>query len=134
MIAVISHSQAAFDQVGNSLRSPQLGSVPMGHGSLGQEMNKLFLLFQGQSRGPSWRRLGFQCLLSTGLQGIAPPHNAARMATYASGNLIKRQLELQKHDHATSTLLQQFWRSFRPHRDTPIKDISIVLHYLCGSQ
>jgi len=69
VIAVISHSQATFNQVGNSLSSPQLCSVSMGHGSLGQETNKLFFLFQGQSGRPSWRRLGFQCLLSAGFQG-----------------------------------------------------------------
>jgi hypothetical protein len=134
VIAVIFHSQSAFDQIGNSLSGPQLCSVSMGHGSLGQETNKLFFLFQGQSGGPPWRRLGFQCLLSAGLQGIAPPHNAARMATYASGNLMKRQLQLQERNHTTSTLFQQFRRSFRSHRDTPMQDVSILLHYLCGSQ
>jgi len=119
VIAVISHSQVTFDQIGNSLSGPQLCPISMGHGSLGQEANKLLFLFQGQSGGPPWCRLGFQCFLPAGSQGIPPPHNTTRMTTYASSNLMKRQFLLQEGKHTPSTLFQQFWRPFRSHRDTP---------------
>jgi hypothetical protein len=134
MIAMISHSQLTFDQSGNSLSGPQLGSVSMGHRPLGQETNNLPSLFQSQSGRPSWRWLGFKCLLSTGLEGIAPPHNATCMATDAPANLMKRQLQLQEPNHTAPTLFQQFRRTFRSHQDTPIQDVSIILHYLCGGQ
>jgi hypothetical protein len=134
MIAMVSHSQSTFDEIGNSLGGPQLCPVSVGHGSLGQEPNELSLLFQGQSGWPAWCRLRFQCVLPSGVQGIAPTHNAARMATYAPSNLMKRELLLQERSHTTSTFFQQFRRPARPHRDTPFEDVSIVLHYLCGSQ
>jgi hypothetical protein len=51
VIVMISHSQSTFDQIGNSFGGPQLCSVPVGHGSLDQETNKLVLLFRAQSRG-----------------------------------------------------------------------------------
>jgi len=124
MIAMISHLQVTFDQIGNSLSGPQLRSVSMSHRPLGQEMNKLLFLFQGQSRGPSWRGLGIQCLLPAGLEGIAPPHHATRMATDASRYLMERQLLFQEPNHTSSTLFQQFGRPFRSHRDTPIQDVS----------
>jgi hypothetical protein len=134
VIAMVSHAQLTFDQIGNALGGPQLCPVSVGHGPLGQETNELFFLFQGQSGWPARCRLGFQRILPTGVQGIAPTHNAARMATYASGNLMKGDLLLQKGNHTTSTFLQQFWRSLWSHGDTPFRDASIILHYLCGSQ
>jgi hypothetical protein len=134
VIAMVSHPQVAFDQIGNSLGGPQLCPVSVGYGSSDHETNKVLFLFRRQSRGPARCGLGFQCLLSTGLQGIAPTHNAARMAPYASGNLMKGKLLLQERSHATSTFLQQLWRPLRSHRDTPYQDVSIILHYLCGSQ
>ena len=134
MIAMVFHSQSAFDKIGNSLGGPQLCPVSVGHSPLGQEPNELFLLFQGQSRWSPWCRLGFQRALPTGAQGIAPTHNAARMATYAPSNLMKRELLLQERSHTASTFFQQFRRSVRTHRDTPFQDVSIILHYLCGSQ
>lgn len=134
MIAVVSHSQSTFDQIGNALSGPQLGSASMGHRPLGEETNKLLFLFQGQSGRPSGCRLGFQCLLPTGLQGIAPPHNATRVATYAPGNLMEGKLLLQEHNYTPSPIFQQFWRPFWSHRNTPLQDVSIILHYLCGSQ
>jgi len=120
VIAMVFHSQSTFDQIGNSLGGPQLCPVSVGHGPLGQETNESFLLFQGQSGWPARCRLGFKRILPTGLQGIAPTHNATRMATYASGNLMKGKLLLQKGSHTTSTFLQQFWRPLRSHGDTPL--------------
>jgi hypothetical protein len=134
VIAMVSHSQVTFDQIGNSLRGPQLCPVSVGHSSLDQKTNKVLFLFRGQSGWPAWCRLGFQCLLPTGLQGITPTHNAARVATYASGNFMKGELLLQERNHTTSTFFQQFRRPLRSHRDTPFQDVSIILHYLCGCQ
>ena len=119
MIAMVFHSQSTFDQIGNSLGGPQRCPVAVGHGPLGQETNESFLLFQGQAGWPARYRLGFQGILPTGLQGIAPTHNAARMAPYASGNLMKGKLLFQKGSHTTSTFFQQLWRPLRPHGDTP---------------
>jgi len=134
VIAMVSHSQSTFDQIANSLGGPQLRPVSVGHGPLDQETNEPVLLFQGESGWPARCRLGFQCLLPTGLQGIAPTHNAARMATYASDNLMEGKLLLQQRSHTTSTFFQQFRRPLRSHGDTPFRDVSIILHYLCGSQ
>jgi len=47
MIAMISHSQLMFDQIGNSLSGPQLCPVSMGHRPLDEETDKLFFLFRG---------------------------------------------------------------------------------------
>jgi len=134
VIAMVSHSQSTFDQIGNSLRGPQLCPVSVGHGPPDQETNELFFLFRGQSGWPARCGLGFQCLLPTGLQGIAPTHNAARVASYASGNFMKGKLLLQERSHTPPTLFQQFRRPLRSHGDTPFRDVSIILHYLCGSQ
>ena len=70
MIAMVSHSQSTFDQIGHSLGGPQLCPVSVGHGPLGQETNEPFFLFRAQSGWPARCRLGFQCLLPTRLQGI----------------------------------------------------------------
>ena len=134
MIAMVSDSQLAFDEIGNALGGPQLCPISVGHGALGQETNESSLLFQGQPGRPSRCWLGLQRILPTGLQGIAPTHNTARMATYASGNLMEGEFLLQERSHATSTFLQEFRGPVRSHRDTPIEDVSIILHYLCGSQ
>ena len=134
MIAMVSYSLSTFDQIGNSLGGPQLCPVSVCHGPLDQETNESFFLFRGQTRWSARCRLGFQCLLPTGLQGIAPTQNAARVATYASGNLMKGKLLLQECSHTTPALFQQFRRPLRSHRDTPFQDVSIILHYLCGSQ
>jgi hypothetical protein len=119
VIAMVSYSQSTFNDVGNSLGGPQLCPVSVGHGPLGQEMNETFSLFQGQSGWPARYRLCFQCILSAGLQGVAPTHNAAGMATDASGNLMKGELLIQERSHTTSTFFQQFRRPVRSHRDTP---------------
>ena len=130
MIAMVSHPQSIFDQIGNALSGPQLCPISMSHRSLAHEMNKLFFLFQGQTGRSSGCRLGFQCFAPTGLQGIAPTHNATRMATYTAGDLIKGKLLVQEPNHTASTLFQEFWRPLRSHRSTPTWDVSIILHYL----
>lgn len=134
MIAMVSDSQLAFDQIGNSLGGPQLCPVSVGHGSLGQQAGKSFFLFQGQSGRPARCWFGLQGILPTGVQGITPSQDAAGMATYASSNLLKGELLLQERSRTTSTFFQQFRRPVRSHRDTPFEDVSIILHYLCVSQ
>ena len=134
MIAMVSYSQSMFDQIGNALGGPQLCPVSVSHGPLHQETNEPFFLFRGESWWPAGRLLGFQCTLPTGLQGIAPTQNAARVASYASCNFMKGKLLLEEPNHTAPTLFQQFRRPMRSHRDTPFQDVSIILHYLCGSQ
>jgi len=134
VIAMVSYSQSTFNQIGNSLGGPQLCPVSVSHRPLDQETNEPFLLFRGQSGWPARCRLGLQCILSTGLQSIAPPEDATCVAPYASGNFMKGKLLLQERSYTTPTLFQQFRRPLRSHGDTPVQDVSIILHYLCGSQ
>ena len=134
MIAMVSDSQLAFDQVGYALGGPQLRPISMGHGALDQKSNEPLLLSQGQSRRPARCRFGLQGILPTGLQGIAPPHHTAGVTSNASGNLMKGKLLFQVGSYTTSTFFQQFRRPVRSHRDTPFEDVSIILHYLCGFQ
>jgi hypothetical protein len=50
VIMVVFHFQLAFDQLDDPLCCPQLHPVTMGHGHIGQETNKTFFAFRGQSR------------------------------------------------------------------------------------
>jgi hypothetical protein len=56
------------------------------------------------------------------------------VAPQAAGDLMKAQLLLEERDHSPPTLFQQFGRTARSYGDTPFQDVSILLHYLCGSQ
>ena len=89
MIAMVAYSQSTFDQIGNSLRGPQLRPVSMRHGPFSQKTNEPLFLLRCQPGWPARRRLGFQRILPTGLQGIAPTQNAARVASYASCNFME---------------------------------------------
>jgi hypothetical protein len=51
VIAMIVHSQVAFDQIGDPFRCPQLRPIPVSHGPFGQEANEACLLFRGQTWG-----------------------------------------------------------------------------------
>ncbi len=51
VIAMVSHSQSAFNQIGNPLRGPQLRPVSMRHGPFGQETNESLFLLRSQ---PGW--------------------------------------------------------------------------------
>jgi len=134
VIAMVVHAQSPVDHLGNALGGPQGGPVAVGHGPLGQEPHETFFLFPGQAGGPARGRLGVQGRRPPGLQGIAPPQHAARMAPDASTNLMQGQLLFQQGRDTPSPFFQQFWRPVRSHGDTPFLDVSIILHYLCGSQ
>ena len=84
--------------------------------------------------GPAGCWLGLQRLLPAGLQGIAPPQHTAGVAADSPRDLMQGQLLLEERDHPAPTLFQRFRRSMRSHGDTSFQDVSIVLHYLCGSQ
>ncbi len=134
MIPMIAYAQLTFDQIGNPLGRPQLCPISVSHRPLDQEVNEAFFLFRGESGWPAWRRLSFQRILSTGLQGIAPPEDSAGVAANAAGDFMEGKLLLQEDSYTASTLFQQFRRPMRSHEDTPEWDVSIILHYLCGSQ
>lgn len=134
MIAMVAHPQLMLDQIGNPLRGPQLRPVPMCHGAPSQKTNESLFLLCRQPGWPARRRLGLQWILRAGLQCIAPAKNTARMAANAPGDLVQRELLLKERNHITPTLFQRFRRTVRSHRGTPFEDVSIVLHYLCGSQ
>ena len=134
MIAMVAHPQFMFDQVGNPLRGPQLRAVSLRDGSFGQKTNESFFLLRCQPWWPARRRLGLQCIPPTGLHRIAPAENTACVASHASGDLVKGELLLEEGNHPAPTFFQRLRRTVRSHRDTPFQDVSIVLHYLCGSQ
>jgi hypothetical protein len=89
VIAMVSHPESALDKIGNPLRSPQFRPVAVSHGSLRQETDKSLFLSRCQPGRPARRRLGPERILTARLQGIAPAKDATRVATHASGNLMK---------------------------------------------
>ena len=95
MISMIPYAQLTFDQIGNPLGRPQLCPISVSHSPLDQEVNETLFLFRGQSGWPAWCGFGLKRILSTGLQGIAPPEDTTGVATYASGNLMKRKILFQ---------------------------------------
>ena len=134
MIAMVAHPQAAFDQLGNPLRGPQLRPVAVRQGPLGQEPNEARFLCRGQPGWPAGRWLGLQGLLPARVQRIAPPQHTAGVAADPPRDLMQGQLLREERDHPAPTLFQQFRRPLRSHGDTLLQESSIVLHYLCGSK
>lgn len=134
MIAMVSHSKMTLDYLDNSLGSPQLGPVSVRQGPFGQETNQLFFLLRGQPGWTTRSGLGFQGILSTRPHRIPPTENTAGVATYASGDFMKGELFFEEGNCTASAFFQPFWRTLRSHRVTPYWDVSIILHYLCGSQ
>lgn len=61
---------------------------------------------------------------------IAPSKDAARVTTHASGNLMQGQVLFEECYDTFPTLFQGFWRTARPHGDTPFQDASMTSHYL----
>jgi hypothetical protein len=134
VIAMVFHSKMTFDHLDNSLCGPQLCPVSVRQGPFGQETNQLLFLLRGQPGRPTRRGLGLQGILPAGSHRISPTKNTAGVATYASGNFMKGELLFEEGNRTASAFFQGFWRTLRSHGDTPYQDISIVLHYLCGSQ
>jgi hypothetical protein len=119
VIMMVFHLQLAFDQIGDPLCCPQLCPVTMGHGPFGQEANEAFFLFRGQSRWSARRWFGFQRVFPSILERIAPTKDAARVATHASGYLMKGQFLFKKYNYTPTTIFQQLRRTMRSHGDTP---------------
>jgi len=134
VIAMVFHAQLTFDQVGNPLRGPQLRPISMCHGPFGQETNESCFLLRCQSGWAAWCRLGLQSIRPAGSQSIAPTKNTTRVATHTSGDLLKGEILFEERNHTAPTLFQPFRGTFRSHGDTPFQDVSIILHYLCGSK
>jgi hypothetical protein len=134
VIAMVSHSKMAFDHFGNSLCGPQLRPISMCHGPFGQETNQLLFLLRGQPGRPTGCGLGLQGILPAGSHRISPTKNAAGVAADASGDFMKGEFLFEEGNRTASAFFQGFWRTLWSHGDTPYQDISIVLHYLCGSQ
>lgn len=134
MIAMVSHSKMTLDYLDNSLSGPQFGPVSVRQGSFGQQTNQLPFLLRGQPGWPTRRGLGFQGILPPGSHRISPTENTAGVATDASGDFMKGELLFEEGNRTASAFFEPLWRTLRSHGDTPYQDISIVLHYLCGSQ
>jgi len=134
MITMVVDPQATFNQLRNPLRGPQLRAVPLRHGPFGQEPYETRFLRRREPRGPARRGLGLQCLWPARLQRIAPPQDTASVAADPARDLMQGQLLLEEGNHSVPTRFQRFRRTLRSHGDTPFPDVSIVLHYLCGSQ
>jgi hypothetical protein len=134
VIAMVSHSKMTFDHLDNSLGGPQLCPVSVRPGPFYQEANQLLFLLRGQPGWPTRRGLGLQGIWPAGSHRISPTENTAGVATYAAGDFMKGELLFEQGNRTASALFQGFGRTLRSHGDTPYQDISIVLHYLCGSQ
>jgi len=134
VIMMVFHPELAFNQIGDPLRCPQLRPVTVSYGPLGQEADESLFLLRCQSRRSARRRLGFQRVLPTVLERIAPSKNAARVTTHTPCDLVKGQLLFEECYDTLPTLFQRCRRTVRSHGDTPFQDVSIILHYLCGSQ
>jgi hypothetical protein len=134
VIAMVLDAQSAFNQRGDSLRSPQLRTVAVGHCALCQQLEQFCFLPRAQFGRSAGGWLGFQRFYSTGTQGVAPAKDATGVAPDPAGYLMQRQLLPQQCDDAVTTLRQRFRRTMRSHRGTSFQDASMILHYLCGSQ
>jgi hypothetical protein len=119
MITMIFHPQLVFDQIGYTLCCPQLRPITVCHGSLGQEAYKALFLFRCQLGGATRCRLGLQRILAAFFECIAPPHDAAGVATNAAGYLMKGQVLFQKYRYTLPAFFKQIWRTVRSwHGDT----------------
>jgi hypothetical protein len=106
VIAMVFHSQLAFDQIGNPLRRPQLRPVTVCHGPFGQETNESLFLLRCQPRWSTRRGLSFQRVFSAALERIAPSKDAACVTIHASGNLMKGQLLPEECNYTLTSLFQ----------------------------
>jgi hypothetical protein len=118
VIAMVFYSQLTFDQIGNALCGPQLGSVAVCHGPLSQEANKAFFLFRCQLWWSAGHRLGLQRFFTAILEGITPPKDAAGVTTHTTGDLMKGQILFEIGDYTFPTFFQRLWRTMRSHRNT----------------
>jgi hypothetical protein len=134
VITMVSHSKMTFDHLDNSLCGPQLCPVSVRQGPFYQETNQLLFLLRGQPGWPTRHGLGLQGIPPAGSHRISPTKNTAGVATYASRDFMKGKFLFEEGNRTASAFFQGFGRTLRSHGDTPYQDISIVLHYLCGSQ
>ncbi len=119
MITMIFHPQVAFDQIGNTLCCPQLRPITVCHGSLGQEANEALFLFRCQLGRAARCLLGLQRILAAFVECIAPPENAACVATNAASYFMKGQVLFKKGSYTLPTFFKQIRRTVRSwHEDT----------------
>jgi hypothetical protein len=111
MIAMVSHPQSTFDQIGDPLRGPQLRPISVRHGPFGQETNKSIFLLRCQPGWPTWRGLGLQGILPARSQHISPPENTASVTAYASGDFMKGEFLFEERNCTAPTIFQQFRRT-----------------------
>jgi hypothetical protein len=131
---MVADAQVTVDHRGNPLRGPQLGPVAVRHGPFAQEPHEARFLLRREPGRAAGCRLRLQGRQPTRAQRVAPPQHTAGVAAHAPGDLMQGQLLLEQRDDPTPTLLQRLRRTLRSHGDTPFPDVSILLHYLCGSQ
>jgi hypothetical protein len=118
VITMVFYSQLKFNQIGNALCGPQLGSVAVCRGPLSHEENKAFFLFRCQLWRSTGHRLGLQRFFTAVLEGVTPPQDAAGVTAHTTGDLMKGQILFKKGDYTFPTFFQRLWRTMRPHRDT----------------
>jgi hypothetical protein len=118
VITMVFDSQLPFDQIGNTLGSPQLGSVAVCHGPLSQEANKAFFLFRCQLWWSTGHRLGLQRFFPAVLECITPPKDTAGVTTHTPGDLVQGQILFKKGDYTFPTFFQRLLRTMRSHRNT----------------
>jgi hypothetical protein len=118
VITMVFYSQLTFDQIGNALCGPQLGSVAVCHGPLCQEANKAFFLFRCQLGRSTRHRLGLQRFFTAVLECITPSKDATGVTPHTTGNLMKGQFLFKKGDYTFPTFFQRLWRTMRSHWNT----------------
>ena len=134
MIAMVDDPHMAPDQFGDSQRRPELRAVAVCHRPLEKQTNQSFLLPWRQPTRSARRGLGLERIGASFSHGIAPSHHAAGVATDPASNFMQRQVLLDERDGPSATLLQRLGRAVRSHGDTSLRDVSSILHYLCGCQ
>jgi hypothetical protein len=134
MIAVISYSEMAPDQFGDSQRGPEFRAVTVSHSPFQKQPNESLLPRGGQAGWSARCRLSFQCVRASRSGRVSPSHDTTGMAAYPTGNFMKGELLSEKLNCPAPPFFQSLRRTVRSHRDTPFQDVSTILHYLCGSQ
>jgi hypothetical protein len=131
---MITYCEILFDEIGNAGRRPKLGAISMCHGTLEEQAHKTFMLFVGQFSRSARGGFGSQASVSSSPTGIPPSHYAAGMAIEAASDFIEGETGIQQFHGLTAAMFEQLGSTKWSHMDTPVKDIHILLHYLCRCQ
>jgi hypothetical protein len=134
VIAMVENPHMTPDQLGNPQRGPKLRAVAMRHRPFEKQTNQSFLLSRRQAARSPRRRPGPERIGTAFSQSIPPSHHAAGMTPDPPRNVMQGKLLLEKGDYSATSFFQRLRRTVRSHGDTSFRDVSSILHYLCGCQ